>query len=71
MFDHMYGVMRPFDMEDTPWKKDLWFAVKVNCQRLFKHYEALTPMTGLSCISTQFLDPFPQVAMIPEMGAGN
>jgi hypothetical protein len=28
-------------------------------------------MTGLSCISTQFLDPFPQVAMIPEMGAGN
>jgi hypothetical protein len=29
MFDHMDGVMRAFAKKKTPWKEDLFFAVKL------------------------------------------
>jgi hypothetical protein len=37
MFDHMDGMMRALAKKKTQWKEDLYFAVKVACQKLSKY----------------------------------
>jgi hypothetical protein len=37
MFDHMDGVMRALAKKKTPWKEDLFFAVKLSQQKLSKY----------------------------------
>ena len=58
MFDHMDSMMRPLAKKKTPWKEDLFFAVKLARQKLFKYYAEVTPMTGMLLISTHILDRF-------------
>jgi len=42
----------------TPWKEDLFFAVKLAWQRLSKYYTEVTPPTGMLLISSHILNPF-------------
>jgi len=58
MFDHMDGVMRALAKKKTPWKEDLFFAVKLAPQKLSKYYAEVTPTTGMLLISAHILDPF-------------
>jgi len=58
IFDHMDGVMRALAKKNTPWKKDLFFAVKLARQMLSKDYPAVTQSTGMLLISAHILDPF-------------
>jgi len=58
IFDHMDGVMRGLAKKKTPWKEDLFIAVKLARQKLSKYYAEVTPMTGMLLISTPILDPF-------------
>jgi len=46
MFDHMDGVMAALANKKTPWKEDLFFAVKIARQKLSKNYADVTPTTG-------------------------
>ena len=57
MFDHMDGVMRALAKKKTPWKEDLFFAVKFARQTLSKYYTEVTPTTGMLLISTHIRDP--------------
>jgi len=58
MFDHMAGVMRAFARKKTRWKEDLFFAVKLARQNLFKYYSEVTPTTSMILISAKYLNPF-------------
>jgi len=58
MFDHMDGVMRALAKKKTPWKEDLFIAVKLARQKLSKYYAEVTPTTGMLLISAHILDPF-------------
>jgi len=58
MFDHMDGVMRALAKKKTPWKEDLFFAVKLAQQKLSKYYAEVTPSMGMLHISAHILDPF-------------
>jgi len=57
MFDHMAGVMRALAKKTTPWKEDLFFAVKLARQKLSKSNADVTPSTGMLLISTPILNP--------------
>jgi len=57
MFDHMNAMMRAL-AKKTPWKEDLFFAVKLARQKLSNYYAKVTPTTGVLLISAQILDPF-------------
>jgi hypothetical protein len=57
MFDHMDGVMRALSKEKTPWKGDLFFAVKLAGQKLTKYYSAVIPTTSILLICAHILDP--------------
>jgi len=46
MIDHMDGVMRALAKQKKPWKGDLYFAVKVAGQKVFKCYVEVTPCYG-------------------------
>jgi len=50
MFEHMDGVMRALAKKKTPWKEDLFFAVKLARQMLSKYYAEVTPTTGMLLI---------------------
>jgi hypothetical protein len=58
MFDHMDGVMRALAKKKTPWKEELFFAVKLAREKLSKYYTEGTPTTGMLLISAQIVDPF-------------
>jgi hypothetical protein len=58
MFDPMDGVMRALAKKKTPWKEDLFFAVKLARKKLSKYYAEVTPTTGMLLISAHILDPF-------------
>jgi hypothetical protein len=58
MFDHIDGVMRALAKKKTPWKEDLFFAVKLARQKLSKFYAEVTPTTGILLISAHIVDPF-------------
>jgi hypothetical protein len=58
MFDHMDGVMRALAKKKTPWKEELFFAVKLARQTLSKYYAEGTPTTGMLLISAYIVDPF-------------
>jgi len=54
----MDGMMRALGKEKTPWKEDLFFAVKLPRQKLSKYYTEVTPTTGMLLISAHILHPF-------------
>jgi hypothetical protein len=58
MFNHMDGVMQALAKKKTPWKEDLFFAVKLAQQMLSKYYAEVIPTTGMLPISAQILDSF-------------
>jgi hypothetical protein len=57
LFDYMDGVMRALAKKKPQWKEDLFFAVKLACQKISKYYAEVTPTTGMLLISAQILDP--------------
>jgi len=58
IFVQMDGVMRALSEKKTPWKEDLFFAVKLAAQNLSKYYTEVTPMMGKLLISAHILDCF-------------
>jgi len=58
IIDHLNGVMRALAKKKTPWKEDMFFAVKLARQKLSKSYAEVTPTTGMLGISAPILDPF-------------
>jgi len=58
MFDHMDGVMQALAKKKTPWKENLFFAVKLAPQKLSKYYAEVTGTMGMLLISANILDPF-------------
>jgi hypothetical protein len=58
MFDQIDGVMQALAKKKTPWKEDLFFAVKLARQKRSNHYAKVTPTTGMRLISAHILDPF-------------
>jgi hypothetical protein len=50
MFDHLNGVMRGFAKKITPWKADMFCAVKLARQKLSKYYAKVTPTTVMLLI---------------------
>jgi len=58
MFDHMDGVMQASPKKKTPWKEDLFFAVKLARQKMSEYYTEVTPTTGILLMSAHILDPF-------------
>ena len=57
MFDHMDGVMRALAKTKSPWKEDLFFAMKLARKKLSKYYAVVTPSMGMLLISAHILDP--------------
>jgi len=57
MFNHMDGMMQALAKKKTPWKEDLFFAVKLAQKKLSKKYAEVTPTTGMLPICTHILDP--------------
>jgi len=58
LFNDMDGIWWALAKNKTQWKEDLYFAVKVACQKLFKYYPEVTPTTSLLLISAHILDHF-------------
>jgi len=58
VFDHMDGVMPALGRKKTPWKQDLFFAVKLARNKLSQYYTEVTPSTGMLHISAHILNPF-------------
>jgi len=70
MFDHMDGVMRALPKKKTPWKEDIFFAVKFAEQKLSKYYTEVTPTTGMLCILAHILDPFWKLRLFRKWDKG-
>jgi len=70
MFDHMDGVMRALTKKKTPWKEDLFFAVKLAQQKLSKYYAEVTPTTAMLLISAHILDPFWKLQLFRKWDKG-
>jgi hypothetical protein len=70
MFDHMDGVMLALAKKKTPWKEDLFFAVKLARQKLSKYYAEVTPTTGRLLISAHILDPFRKLRLFRKWDKG-
>jgi len=54
----MDGIMRALAKKKTQWKEDLFVAVKLARQKLFKYYAEVTPLTGMLLIIAHVLNPF-------------
>jgi hypothetical protein len=70
MFDHMDGVMRALAKKKTPWKDDLFLAVKLARQQLSKYYAEVTPTTGMLLIPKHILDPFRKIRLCSKSAKG-
>jgi len=58
MFDYMDGVMRALAKTKTPWKEDMFFAVKLDGLKLSKYCTEVTPTTGMLLITAHILNSF-------------
>ena len=58
MFNHIDSMMRTFGKKQTPWKEDLFVAVKFAREMLSKFYTELTPTPGMLLSSAHILYPF-------------
>jgi len=58
MSDHIDGVMRALARKMTPWKNELYFAVKLARQTLSKCYADVTSSMAMLLISAHILHPF-------------
>jgi len=68
--DHLDSVMGAVPKKKTPWKEDLYFAVKLVGQKLDKYYAELTPMTSMLLISAHILDPFRKLQSFRQWDKG-
>jgi len=66
----MAGVMRALAKKKTPWKEDLFFAVKFAWQKLYKYYAEVNPSTGMLLIAAQILDPFRKLQLFRKWDTG-
>jgi len=66
----MDGVMRALPKKKTPWKEDLFFAVKVARQNLCKSYTEVTPTRGMLVISAHILDLFRKLRSFRKLDKG-
>jgi len=70
MFDHMDGVMCALAKKKTPWKEDLFFAVKLARLKLSKYYAEVTPSMGMLLMSAHILDPFWKLRSVTKWDNG-
>ena len=70
MFDHMDGVMRALAKKKTPWKEDLFFAVKFARQKLSQYYTEVTPITSRFLILAQIPDSFRKLQLFRKWDQG-
>jgi len=54
----------------TPWKEDLFLAVKLAQQKLSKYYTEVTPSVGMLLISAQILDLFRKLQSLRNWNKG-
>jgi hypothetical protein len=57
-------------MKNTQWKEDLFFAVKLARQKLFKYYAEVTPTMGMLLISAHILDSFRKLRSFRQWDKG-
>jgi len=70
MFDYIDGVMRALAKKMTPWKEDLFFAVKFAGEKLSKYYTEVTPTTGMLLMSAHILDHFGKLRSFRQWDKG-
>jgi len=70
MFDHMDSVMQALAKKKTPWKEDLFLAVKLARQKLSQYYTEVTPTTGTLLISAHILNPFQKLRLFQKWDRG-
>jgi hypothetical protein len=70
IFDHMDGVMPALAKKKTPWKEDLFFAVKLARQNLSKYYAEVNLTTGMLLIAAHILDPFRKLGSLRKWDTG-
>jgi len=70
MSGHMDGMMWALAQKQTPWKEDLFFAVKLAQQKLSKYYAEVTPSTGMLLISAHILNPFRKLRSFRKLNNG-
>jgi len=70
MLDHTDGVMRVLAKKKTQWKEELFFAVKLAWQMLFKYYAEVTPTMGMLVISAHILNPFRKLWSFRKLDKG-
>jgi hypothetical protein len=58
MFNYTDCVMGALAKRGTPWKEELFFALKLARQNISKYYAEVTPTTGMLLVSAHILDPF-------------
>jgi len=69
-FDHIDGELRPLARKKTPWKEDLFFAVKLAPRKLSKYYAEMTPTMGMLHISAHILNPFRKLRLFRKCDKG-
>jgi len=70
MFDLMEGMTRAWAKKITPWKENLFFAVKLARQKLSKYQAEVTPSTGMHLISAHILNSFRKLRSFWKWGKG-
>jgi len=50
--------MHALGNKKTQWKEDLYFGLKIACNRVCKYYSQVTPEMGMLPVPTQILNPF-------------
>jgi hypothetical protein len=66
----MDGVMCALAKNKTQWKEDLFFAVKLARQKLFKYYAKVTPTTGMLFMSAHMLNPIRKLRLYRNLDKG-
>jgi hypothetical protein len=56
--------------KNTPWKEVLFFAVKLDRQKLAKYYADMTQTTRMLLISAHILDPFQKLQLFIKWDKG-
>jgi hypothetical protein len=66
----MDEVIRAVAKKTTQWKKDIYFAVKVVCHKLFKNHPEVTQMIGMVLISVHILASCQNLRSFSRWGKG-
>jgi hypothetical protein len=63
MFDHVDGMMPALAKKKTPWKEDLFFALKLAQLKVYKHSAERTTRTSMLLCSAHILEHFQKLQL--------